>query len=239
MCECHQPQAVAPDGLSCICHMSWHARASSVYMCKSQILLLGMSQASLDTLLRWWCLGPSWRLPPERHRAGGCQAGEWLGRAHTALCLLSIPLGAICGSTEGTGGWSSLPRSSPWLGSTGSASFPSTPEAHHGLVWGSQTLSKSPATSRGSSVGRMARLLLRKPHGLQRFWDPEGQRLEIKGQASPLPICTLLGDAKLLLDLRGGHGCQLHITVQPVHSGNLPAAPSRGFPVSQSEHPRR
>lgn len=59
MCECHQPQAVAPAGLSCICHVSWRAKASSVYMCKSQILLLGMSQASLDTLLRWWCQGPA------------------------------------------------------------------------------------------------------------------------------------------------------------------------------------
>lgn len=147
--------------------MSWRARASSVYMCKSQILLLGMSQASLDTLLRWRCQGPSWRLPPERHRAGGCQAGEWLERARTAPCLLSIPLGTICGSTEGTGGWSSLPGSSPWLGSTGSASFPSTPQARNGSAWGSQTLSKPPATSGGSSVGGMARLLPRISHVLQ------------------------------------------------------------------------
>lgn len=173
MCECHQPQAVAPAGLSCICHVSWRAKASSVYMCKSQILLLGMSQASLDTLLRWWCQGPagvcllnSTELVDARlGMAGkGSQAGEWLERAPTALCLLSIPLGAICSSTEGTGGWSSLPGSSPWLGSTGSASFPSTPQARHGSAWGSQTLSKPPATSRGSSVSGMARLLLRNSH---------------------------------------------------------------------------
>lgn len=40
---------------------------------------------------------------------------ERLEGAHTALCLLSIPLGAICSSTEGTGDCSSLPGSSPWL----------------------------------------------------------------------------------------------------------------------------
>lgn len=118
-------------------------------MCKSQIFLLGMSQASLDTPLRWRCQGPSWRLPPERHRAGGCQAGEWLEMAgrHWRLELTA--------------------RKLSWLGSTGSASFPSTLQACHSSAWGSQTLSKSPATSRGSSVGRMARLLLRKPHVLQ------------------------------------------------------------------------
>lgn len=50
--------------------------------------------------------------------------------------LLSIPLGAICSSTEGAGGWSSLPGSSPWLGSTGLASFLSTPQARHGSAAG-------------------------------------------------------------------------------------------------------
>lgn len=103
-------------------------------MCESQILLLGMSQASLDTLLRWRCQGPSWRLPPEQHRAGGCQAGERLQRALTALSLLSTLLRAICSSTGGTGGWNSLPGSSPWLSSTGSASFPSTPQAQRGAL---------------------------------------------------------------------------------------------------------
>lgn len=258
MCECHQPQAVAPAGLSCICHMAWHARASSVYMCKSQILLLGMSQASLDTPLRWQCQGPSWRLPPERHRAGGCRAGERLERARTALCLLSIPPGAIC-STEGTGDWTALPRSSPWLSSTGSASFPSTPQARHGSAWGGQTLSKPPATSRGSSMGGMARLLLRNPHvckalgcwgvswgassqerGIPWIWDPQGQRLELEEEASPLPICTLPGDAELPPDLWGGEmgaSCMPLPSLCTVATGSLPYP--EGPQLSQSEHPRR
>lgn len=139
--------------------------------------------------------------------------------------LLSIPLGTICSSTEGAGGCSSLPGSSPWLSSTGLASFPSTPQTRHGSGGGGQALSKPPAPSRGSSAGGMARVLLRNPHGckvlgcwgvswgasLQKkevpwIWDHRGQRLELEGEASPLsaPSQELVLPAELALDVGGG-----------------------------------
>ena len=71
------------------------------------------------------------RAPALRHRP----ARSW-GTAGKGSCSpgLSTPLRAICGGAEGAGGQSSLPGSSSWLGSTEPASFPSTPQAHHGSV---------------------------------------------------------------------------------------------------------
>lgn len=59
-------------------------------MCKSQILLLGMSQASLDTPLRWRCQGPSWRLPPSGTEPVDAGLGNgWKGLAQPSACFPS------------------------------------------------------------------------------------------------------------------------------------------------------
>lgn len=196
------------------------------------------------------CCVTSWRLPPCRHRAGKGTHSHWL----------SILLPAICSSTAGTGGWSWLRGSFPWLGSTRPVSFPSTPQARHSSAClGGVKPHKPPAPFRRSSVGGMAGVLLRNAYvckvlgcwggswGVSSqerevfwIWDHWGKRWGPKGKpalfcATPGPCAA--GQASTGL-VGWQDGCQPHTTalpgaVSPVENSGL--SPQEGPQLSCSE----
>lgn len=80
--------------------------------------------------------------------------------------------------------------------------------------------------------------------GVPWIWDPQGQRLELEGEASPLTHLTLPGDVELPLDLWGGEmGGEVGASCTPLPSLHTVATSRLLYPQSpqwsQSEHPRR